>query len=762
MSDSYFDNLTDVELRQELQKHGFPVMPVTETTRNLLIKKLKNHVSNGTSKSTANNRRSLQSSTTTRRQTISPGRRQTNASPSRRQTVAATATTNVVASHANNNNSKNIQDNLTGNSSSNVNRDYYLSNEGRSYLSRDYDTYANHHRPLSSRLNMGSDTGYSISSTSSPTLNSKYSSSNVSPKSSPKIYVPPPILSNDIQQHYTPSSRLDGSTRSTYREPERSTLRNGKETPGVVSRLLKLRDITIGRSQSNASYTPSCNTKQNYYLSDSDSDSGSPTRYSSSYSRRPINRSFSDNLWSRLNIKNKFKQSSVPYLLISCLGLFFLILAVLYMTKPPDMPSTMLEKSTTFTLCEKLHDHISSSLAAKPSINCIDNELLGPSLALNKELIQLLQTNIETHYCRDNSVSPTVSGTEFMKHLYKKRTTDAHKLLKSFHGALYLIEQNPQWKIQIIGGRGDQYPPDIYKQDIQFGLLKPYLPLKCILFNKMQRFFLIIGTVFLLALTVGVLFVLWRFLNQRRQLRLKNVDNFIKEIVKELIQRASLKDETQGEIIVNHLRDKLIPLNKRKSLLSAWNEALQKLEASDSRIQFGCILQNGEEFRTMKWVESIMSNSTNSSPSTSSSSSSSTAAYQPSDTDQRLKKKHWQSPAFDNVNKIADPPTPCLKIRHMFDAAEANLPDLKQNIIESILEKVGPQCRIYDIQLDRQSCCVYIRCASERDAGIVHNEINGWWFDNRLVSIKFLRLPRYLARFPNSTSIVPITFKNSK
>ncbi|KAM7341783.1 LEM domain-containing inner nuclear membrane protein MAN1 isoform 1-T2 [Cochliomyia hominivorax] len=752
MSDSYFENLSDVELRQELQKYGFPVMPVTETTRNLLIKKLKNHVSNGTSvssKSLASNRRSLQASTnTSKRQTISPGRR-LNASPSRRQTVAATPTT-IAASHVNRNNI----DNPTTSTSNNTSRDYYLSNEGKSFLNRDYDNYANN-RPLSSRLTVGGEIGYS---TSSPPTNSKYSNSSLSSKNSPKIYVPPPIFANDHTQHYNPT-RLNSSPRSTYREPERSPLRNGKETPGVVSRLLQLRDITIGRSHTNASFsTPNTN---NLYLSDSDSDSGSPTRYSTCYNRRPANRSFGYNLWTRLNIKNKFKQSSVPYLLISCLGLFFLILAILYMTKPPDMPSTMLEKSTIFTLCEKLHDQTSSSLTAKPSVNCIDNELLGPSLALNKELIQLLQTSIEAHYCRDHSISPIVTGTEFMKHLYKKRTTDAHKLLKSFHGALYLIENNPQWKIEILGGRGDQHPPDIYKQDIQFGLLKPYLPLKCILFNKMQRFFLIIGSVFLFALLVGVVFVVWRFWHQRRELRVKTVDNFIKEIIKELMQRASLKDDTQGEIIVNHLRDKLIPLNKRKSLLSAWNEALQKLEASDSRIQFGCILQNGEEFRTMKWVESILSTSSTASTNSSNSSSSSTAFLQ-ENSEQRLKKKQWQSPAFDNVNKILDPPTPCLKIRHMFDAAEANLPDLKQNIIESILEKVGPQCKIYDVQLDRQSCCVYIRCASERDAGIVHNEINGWWFDNRLVSIKFLRLQRYLTRFPNSTSVVPITIKNSK
>lgn len=115
--------------------------------------------------------------------------------------------------------------------------------------------------------------------------------------------------------------------------------------------------------------------------------------------------------------------------------------------------------------------------------------------------------------------------------------------------------------------------------------------------------------------------------------------------------------------------------------------------------------------------------------------------------------KKWQSPAFDKSNKIKDPPTECLKIRQMFDKHEASSPTLKQVIQDSILEKVAhTTCRIYDLQLDKQTCCVYVRCASAKDAGIIHDEVNGWWFDRRLVSIKFLRMDRYLARFPASVT----------
>lgn len=701
MNENCFDNFSDVELRQELRKYGLPVVPITETTRNLLIKRLKNHVMNESNHvNKSSKRRSLQTNHTpavTSRRTVSPARRQ-NPSSQRRTlgNVPNKLESEILLSHSSD-------------------RNVYLSNDGMSHLNRDYEHCA--YARLGDR-NGGSPRNMKPAG-EYPT------------KSSPKIYLPPPILAKDTQ--YAPR---------TPQETDRPTMpHNGREYSGVVSRLLKLRDITI---RGTLSPTTSQTKKSSMYLTDSDSDSVGPSTYST-FRRRPL-RSFQDVMWNRFDIRGKFKQTAVPYLLINCLGLFFLVLAVLYMTKPPDMPSTMLEKSTSFTLCDEVTE---MAALARPSINCIDNDLIGASLALNKELIQLLQANTEMHYCKDRSISPEVSGTEFIKYLYKKRTSDANKLLKSFHAAMYLIERNPQWKIQILN-KSESKLMDIYRQDVRFVLHKPYLPLKCNLFNKLQRFFLIIGTVFLIAVFLALVLVAIRFVRQRSLMKTKTVENFCKEIRKELMQRSLQKnDHNSGEIIINHLRDKLISINKRKSQLGAWNEALEKLEASDSRIQFGTIMQNGEEFRTMKWLDVAVPISAPTSP----------VPYQEK-FDDKPQKKHWQSPAFDNVNKILDPPTNCLKIRHMFDSAEANYPDLKQSIIESILEKVGSQCRIYDVQLDRQNCCVYIRCASEKDAGIIHNEVNGWWFDNRLVSIKFLRLQRFLMRYPNSTSTTPLTITN--
>lgn len=672
MNDNYFENLSDVELRHELRKYGIPIVPIVETTRNLLIKKLKCHILSNDMDS----RRTLQSSVPS-----------TYSDSHRRRRTHSFFSHSRSDTHA-------IDDKQE-------HKPIYLSNEGLIVSYKNYEKNM-YEKAVGKNIN-------------TPT--------NV--KSSPKISLPPPVVVNN-----------NGRSSKQLEPPGNRGIerRHRGESCGVVSRLLKLRDSSIRGRPSTSPFV----SRNNLYSSDSDSDGISPSRYST-LNRTRNSKTFRELIWNRLCIQDKLKQSSVPYLLICCLGLFFMILSILYMIKPADISSTIMERSTTFASCEEQNPQ--SSLL-RPSIDCINNQLMSASLTLCKELIKLLQSSTEAHYCVNRDISAEVSASDFVKYIYKTRN-NAHKLLKSFHAAMYLVEQNPQWKIQILNKPKHSELIDIYKQDVSFVLSKPYLPLKCVLYTKLQRFLFIIGIIFLVAFILTLLFVIWRLINKRKETNLKIVENLCEEICKELMEKSGNKNDT-GEVIINHLRDKLLPLNKKKSLLSAWNQAICKLEANDSRILFSTTLRNGEEFRTMKWSEATHANTSSCSLNES--------------CDNRIQKKYWQSPAFDNVNKILDPPTNCLKIRHMFDVAEASNPNLKQSVIESILEKVGPECHIYDIQLD--NCCVYIRCAKEKDAGIIHNEVNGWWFDNRLVSIKFLRLQRFLDRFPNSTGTTTLTKKN--
>src|SRR5690349_20371442 len=63
---------------------------------------------------------------------------------------------------------------------------------------------------------------------------------------------------------------------------------------------------------------------------------------------------------------------------------------------------------------------------------------------------------------------------------------------------------------------------------------------------------------------------------------------------------------------------------------------------------------------------------------------------------------------------------------------------------------------LLDIQLDLKTCCVYVKCGSCADAGIVHEEINGWWLESGLAVVKFLKQDKYHQRFPSSINVTNV------
>uniref|UniRef100_A0A182JY17 LEM domain-containing protein 2 n=1 Tax=Anopheles christyi TaxID=43041 RepID=A0A182JY17_9DIPT len=468
------------------------------------------------------------------------------------------------------------------------------------------------------------------------------------------------------------------------------------------------------------------------------------------------------NFITRLDEHYGFKQTFIPCALLCLLVVFLCSVAFMYMTISTDLASTLNSINTRYEVCDGgVH-----GLAATECVHAADVE---PALELLKLIGTELKARVEHHHCRrdgDVPVSGLMSAGEVLK--YAKEHSPSvliPQLTRYLHAMEYLIDRNPQWRINHCDSNGEPITYDGVLErratrSNHFTILKPKLPFTCMMYNKFQKFFVIVGGLALATIVVLVGNYFLKFVLYVKQKRRDQVNRLISEIIHAVSQAAAnasdaaSKDGSNGSqqqagVVINHLRDRLLGMTNRRKLAWAWNEALAFLEQHESRIVFEVTTIGGEDFRVLRWIDSAplasggggAGGGGSSSPGVSrlggGSSGSSTA-------------KKWQSPAFDNSNKIHDPPTPCLKIRQMFDKYEVNDPNLKTIVQDAILEKVGGRCKIYDIQLDRSSCCVYVRCASAKDAGIVHDEINGWWFDNRLVSIKFLRLERYLQRFPRS------------
>lgn len=803
------DLLTDDELRHRLIQYGFQNLPITSNTRKLLIKKLRNHMENEKGKlrretsfatryssgeESDGDKRSAKSgrrSTAAGAVTSSSGTRSTMpppaARPASRRNTTTISTTSSSPLRNNNNSSSSASHNKSISPGSNRSSVYISPVIINDSEEEDYSG--------------GLRTTSRVFGNQSPSVSTLFRRTTTagaySTPTRPSIATPVSPLSTGPHPTATGYRATIGSATNAGLDLNSSTNSNGSASDfsEYTKRLLQLRGETVSHENYNNAIGNAIGSGISGAAAGGPSSSGGGSNLSLNHSGAPIsgnhfrsryssyanrygigNHSGGDvsgissannnsgtfnendivthaqpdpeppqiplrvamgNLLSKLDEHYGFKQTFIPCALLCLFIAFLVFVAFMYMTISTDIASTLNSIDTRYDLCDG---------TIKDTNKCIAQSELESALDLLKIVGSELKSRVEHSKCVDSSVSYWMSANEVLK-LAKEHSPNIliPQLTKYLHAMEYLIDRNPQWRINHCDQDGKEidFIEVLRRRPTKsnyFAILKPKLPFTCMLYNKFHTFFVIIGVLGLVGIITYLVNYFLKFVLYVKQKRKNQVNVLISEIIQAVSQAANDPSDEGGVVIVNHLRDRLITPDNRKKLEWAWVEALQFLEQNESRIQFEVGNRGGEDFKMMRWIDTAPPPSTGRSV--------------PGGA------KKWQSPAFDNTNKIPDPPTPCLKIRQMFDKYEVNDPNLKTIVQDAILEKVGVRCKIYDIQLDRSTCCVYVRCATAKDAGIVHDEINGWWFDNRLVSIKFLRLERYLARFPRS-SAGPVCLKPS-
>lgn len=497
----------------------------------------------------------------------------------------------------------------------------------------------------------------------------------------------------------------------------------------------------------------------------------------------------------RLDEHYGVKQNFVPFVLVGAVVLFVAFLVFMYLTISPDLVSTITLANCRYQRCNE----DGAMIGDVPGENCIFENDLEAALDFLRLITPELQARVERHMCKDPGLPFTLTANEAMKmRVDSMQHHDEYDTQRQLVNMEYLVEMNPQWHVSNLNGEGaplrvaelrERRNHHHHQGPVNaFGILKPRLPLTCLFLRKLQTFFVVVGTLGLGTAGGYLINWLYKYRVRQKEEKQKRLNSLILQILQVVMDQAAgfPNNPDAAAVVVNHLRDKLIePAQRTQQMEGVWQRAISFLEHNESRVQFEVGTRNGEECKLVRWVDTIQSSSPasvspghnrsqqqpqlamNQSPATSGSSMANGGPSKPPSVaapnlynaaqlskvgNTMMTAKKWQSPAFDKSNKITAPPTPCLKIRQMFDKYEAANPNLRTIIADAILEKVGPTCKVYDILLEPQACCVYVRCATAKDAGMVHDEINGWWFDNRLVSIKFLRLERFMDRFPESAN----------
>ncbi|XP_050679674.1 inner nuclear membrane protein Man1-like [Leptidea sinapis] len=751
------DSMSDAELRTKLAEHGFPVMPITASTRKLLVKKLKMVLDNKSKPrnsvdSKVENRRSLARYSSGEESDLDSssvkdkrGRRVTTGSAmlppkSRRTPVKKDSPIKL--------------DSDKGSESEEEKSPVRTHEEVETVTTRRVTrTYTNDQDDYET----GSDSDVDIDKKSSSPVRSNsrsstYVSSTLSPKnvstSPPKtsIFSRPSLATNygsslSSSDHLNsirsrlglptsladrPSSSYSSNfSSSTTYQPTNSTYLPPTSQPEVESPYLSNFTRRLSALKSDPPKTS--------FIDREPTNGGATLRrsYVTGVSRADaIN-------YKTANDKNFLKNNLVSLALVALVALFFFCLFFLYIVKRNDITSVADDQNSDIPICQL------NIPGNRPGINCVPKQ----QVSLAKNLLTIIHPELTSraaaYKCGKPGAVPYMTESEIIDMARAKANFfDITQCRTDLNNLQVLLVHNPRWGINVVQLK-NLYTRDVEyinllstdvivqqrnKGSVALVLSDPSTPISCLFVNTLYSAgttVIIIGII--AAVVLGTQRMYKLYLNYQ-----KKKSEEIYSMVEQIIDVISHETEDSGEpyISVGHVRDTLISPQNREKMASTWDAAVKFIQKNESRVRMEVQSVDGEDCQVWKWVAS------HSSPKRSTS---------------------WQGQAFEtqegSVNNLTVSPTPCLKIRHMFDKNDTN-PNLVKIIQDVILEKCE-HCNILHIDIERMSCCVYVKCATPADAGVVYKSLHGWWYEGRLITVKYLRLERYMQRYPNSPSSGP-------
>nr|CAH7749777.1 unnamed protein product [Callosobruchus chinensis] len=466
-----------------------------------------------------------------------------------------------------------------------------------------------------------------------------------------------------------------------------------------------------------------------------------------------INQSQTNSHWSQGNAL--IKNNVVSFAVLAGAALFFIFLAIAYLGMRSD--TSVVPSDAVVPYCIP-NDH-----SSKKGVNCLLKEEAADAFNLLSIIRRELHRRAVDAECNGHIYQRThMTEDDIVKFCLTNFHAKEDQVKRDLSNIEILIFNNPEWHLSVLildedrdTVTGDDIARDmeqvIFNRDVKtiVALIqsKPDLPWSCTLYNGVKV--AITASLVVIALTIALYGSKWIYKRYKRYEHRQRMEltNMVERIL-ELLQQARVSDggTEDGEhsfVVINHVRDMILPVTDRKSKEKLWQKAIQFINENESRVRTEVQEVKGEPFEVWRWIgSSSLSNSRSppGSPST-------------------VGPASWQGQAFETeagaVNSLPCSPTTCLKVRGITEegggASKARLDEAR----EAVLSKCAHRCRILHCQADQNTSCVYLKCASTGDAAVAYRNLHGWWYAGRLVTVKYLRLERYMQRFPNSPASGP-------
>jgi hypothetical protein len=391
--------------------------------------------------------------------------------------------------------------------------------------------------------------------------------------------------------------------------------------------------------------------------------------------------------------------------------------------------------------------------------------------------------------------------TELIKY-YEERGLIIKESKKSATASmLNAIVKNPQWQIRLLNSSYQEIndPNQVYYVMSTVSAKSRWCRAKE-LFHFIYVRVILITILVLLTLFFYVSYITYAKKRLEKDKAFYNLVSQVTNMVEKQFE-LSLIDPINIKpfIAISHIHDALFDASLRASNKKLWNDIVKFIQDHESRIHLMTDFIDGEETHVWKWIvpkqipsinntnkmtfnnqkgiglaNSTMIINNNSDFPTKEGNVTGLISFKENINNMNnsttlLKNQPilensnngWQGDAFNRSDKLIHSPTPCLKIRNMFDLNEISSDSLLPSRIHNdILDKFNSNNNFSDsvnnsilhISCDKKSKegCVYVKCKTNEAAGRVYQSLNGTWYNGKLLNVKFLRSDRYLERFPDS------------
>ncbi|XP_076257147.1 uncharacterized protein LOC143194338 isoform X1 [Rhynchophorus ferrugineus] len=620
------DKLTDAELRTKLLEYGFPVMPITGTTRKVMAKKLKLLLENEKKVASSDGRRSLGRYSS--EEESDSDAKSLKKERNRRATMAAPVSTSkiskksVVEPEVVNSSPKkrDIRTSVTSTRSQKIVKvaqdEFDTGSDSESDLVASSNKYDTETYDTSSKYDSFNDVEYSKRVSPAKALSNSFSR-----------YSPPKTEDSGYTRRTTFSSSsspsrytsVGGSLASDYAADRLNQIRSrlslsssGYDKPATTSTTNHvalddndtpfLSNFTKKLSALNASKKTDFDSKTDFVK---EQDTNGSSFYGKSYLSNFKSNRNREPAYDYKSRDNNGKSNFVSFAVLACAALFFVFLAVVYLGMKSDTSVT--GPGYNIPLCSH-NEHTK---------NCIKNDDVQNAIDLLTVIKPELHKRSVAHRCHDATIKPQMIEAEVISFcVMNYAIKDDIAVKNDLRNLEIMIFANPEWGISIAqteDNNGAVFEGNVVKDidqmvspDLKLTslvILNPEVPYRCSMYNLFTNaLYVIMVLVIIFAALYGLSFM-FKIYKRYMQKQKNEVNSMVEKII-DILQNSAAEESSENYVVINHVRDMILNVKDRKAKQKYWEKAVQYINENESRVRTEVQTVHGESFDVWRWIGS--------------------------------------------------------------------------------------------------------------------------------------------------------------